>query len=30
MAFQVGSDGTADGSRKSLQILLSCPEFQLA
>jgi uncharacterized protein (DUF1800 family) len=30
MAFQVGGDGTADGSRKSLQILLSCPEFQLA
>jgi uncharacterized protein (DUF1800 family) len=30
MAFQAGSDGTADGIRKGLQILLSCPESQLA
>ena len=30
MAIEAGSDATADGSRKVLQILLSCPEFQLA
>jgi uncharacterized protein (DUF1800 family) len=30
LAFEAGRDGTADGSRKALQILLACPEFQLA
>lgn len=30
IAIQAGGDATADGSRKALQILLTCPEFQLA
>lgn len=30
MASEAGRDGKADGIRKGLQILLSCPEFQLA
>ena len=30
LAVEAGRDGVTDGPRKALQILLNCPEFQLA